>query len=424
MSSEVAEPKARLLIVEDEETNREMLATYLERSGYEVRTAADGEAGLTLARREPFDLVLLDVMMPGLSGTEVLSALREDHSPKQLPVIMVTARSAPGEQVEALRAGANDWVIKPYDLKLLLARVEARLWIDREPASSVGAREEKGPAQPGRVLDGRWRIEESIGRGGDGDVYRATHIALDRKVAVKVLRLGGDDASALERFREEGALACRVDHPNAVDVLDFGVTEDQHAYLVMGLLSGINLAMELHLKKRLEPLRCLEILRPVGAALAEAHDLAIVHRDIKPANIFLHRTKQGEVVKVLDFGIARFTDPDGGGDRPSSGLVGTLSYAAPERLRRKIVDGRADIYSLGTVLYEMLTGAPPFDTLEHDEPTVARMQLHTPAPSVLDARPDLPAALDDLIARALAKDPRHRPDARGFVAELERAVGV
>lgn len=425
--------RARLLVVEDDDAIRKLLETRLEKSGFEVHTAVDGDDALVRLSSTRYDLVLLDEMMPGTSGLEVLRRVRETFGPSELPVIMATAKSESDDVVRALALGANDFIAKPLDLKVLVARVEARLKMDRgladevtlTPEARFSPRAAGPPLAPGRVLDGRYRLESIIGEGGDGVVWRAKHVELDRAVAAKLMRVDVD-ARQLSRLRVEGISACRVNHPNAVQVNDFGVTVDGVAYLVMELLEGEDLALALHREKRFSPLRTLEILRPVASALAEAHASGVVHRDIKPGNIFLHRGRRGEVVKVLDFGIAHLLKaaPKPASSPTSPGpLVGTLSYTAPEHLEGAPVTESADVYSLGMVLYEMLTGAPPFDTLVHDDTTVAAMHLYKRPPAVSALRPDVPAALDEVLFAAVEKKPELRPSpeelARRFAAALE-----
>jgi DNA-binding response OmpR family regulator len=401
------EEPPRVLVVEDDEDNRFMVMRYLEKCGLAVTGASSGERALEFLADTPFDLVILDVMMPGMNGVEVLQRIRERRRPEQLPVIMATARTGADDIVEALAHGANDYVTKPFDLKVLNARVWARLREARPPPQPGGIFEERSLGA-GRVLAGRYELGSPIGEGGDGQVFRARHRELKKDVAVKILRLGTDDEGTLGRFREEGIHACRVNHPNAVSVIDFGVTDDNLAYLVMELLEGRDLAEEIYAQKRLSPARCLQIVRPVCAALAEAHSSDIIHRDIKPANIFLHKTKRGEVVKVLDFGIAKFVG-DAKGVRPTRGAMGTLSYAAPERLTGAEVDSRADVYSLGMVIYEMLSGAPPFDTLEHDDRDVAAMHVYTAPPPLVGIVPGLTPDLEQVVMDAIAKEPKDRP---------------
>lgn len=422
--------RARLLVVEDDEAIRQLLVMRLSKSGFDVHAAVDGHDALARLARERFDLVLLDEMMPGTSGLEVLRRIRETYDANALPVIMATARSESDDVVRALSLGANDYVTKPLDLRVLVARVEARLHVDRgleegrslDDGVRLSARASAAPLAEGRVLDGRYRLESVIGEGGDSVVWRARHVELGRPVAVKVLRVGGDERD-LARLRAEGISACRVSHPNAVQVSDIGVTLDGVAYLVMELLSGSDLALALYREQRFSPARTLDILRPVAEALAEAHAAGVVHRDVKPGNIFLHRGRHGDVVKVLDFGIAHLLRDAPGASSYTGRLVGTLSYTPPERLEGAETTASADVYSLGMVLYEMLTGAPPFDTLAHEDSAVAAMHLYKRPPSLSSLRPELPRALDEVLFAAVEKKPALRPTpeelVRRFAAALE-----
>jgi serine/threonine protein kinase len=162
---------------------------------------------------------------------------------------------------------------------------------------------------PGTVLDEKYQIETKIGAGGFGTVYRATHLTLNRPVAIKIFRPAAGNATveSIERFRLEGISTCRVNHPNAISVLDFNITSTGIAYLVMELLEGRTLSSELKEMGRLLPARCAKILLPVCDALNKAHSAGIVHRDIKPDNIFLHQTREGEVVKGGRFRYSKTT---------------------------------------------------------------------------------------------------------------------
>ncbi len=277
---------------------------------------------------------------------------------------------------------------------------------------------------PGTVLDEKYRLEEKIGSGGFGAVYRGTHISLNRPIAVKVFRpmAGNDRPEALERFRLEGVSASRINHPNAVAVLDSGITSAGIAYLVMELLEGHTLTEELRAKGRLSLRRALEILAPVCEALAEAHAVGIIHRDIKPDNIFLHCAKDGEVVKVVDFGLAKIL-----GTGPSVGLeamtiagavIGTPTYMAPERLANQPYDGRADIYSLGVILYRMLTGRLPFEPQEGDAYAVMVMHLTEEPPPPRQINPNIPEVVESIIKLTLKKQPGERPTAKEMSAMI------
>lgn len=273
-------------------------------------------------------------------------------------------------------------------------------------------------ALPGTVLDGKYRLDRKIGSGGFGTVFQATHLLLNSSIAVKVFRPNAESNSTedVERFRREGISACRVNHPNAISILDSGISNDGIAYLVMELLEGYTLSKELERGGVLSIKRCAEILVPVCSALAEAHKAGIIHRDIKPDNIFLHHSKMGEVVKVLDFGIAKFSEDGIGKDwqnlTGTGQIIGTPSYMAPERFNDEPYDGRTDIYSLGIILYKMLTDKFPYKL---ESPSLAHLILchmtATPIPP-RTLRGDIPVEVEKVVLKTLAKDPQARPTAK------------
>jgi ligand-binding sensor domain-containing protein len=268
-------------------------------------------------------------------------------------------------------------------------------------------------ALPGTVLDGKYQLEEKIGTGGYGAVYRARHLTLNRPIAVKIFRpaAGNDSMEGLERFRLEGVSACRVNHPNAITILDSGIS-DSIAYLVMELLEGHSLAKELETSGRLTPVRAAAILLPVCNVLAEAHRLGIVHRDIKPDNIFLHQTKEGEVVKVVDFGIAKLMGETTGDIQKltvTGGIIGTVTYMAPERLSRRPYDGSSDVYSLGVMMYQMLCGHVPFDPDFDGLAAVVLMHLKDDPEPLSNFVKNIPEDLESIVMQAMAKNPQERP---------------
>jgi CheY-like chemotaxis protein len=418
-----------LLVVDDNAENRDVLARHLKTRGFQVLEAEDGQAALDTIEIEHVDLVLLDIMMPGLSGIDVLRVLRQQPSTADLPVIMATAKSQSEDVVEALELGANDYVTKPLDFPVVLARVGAHLR-SRRPARSPQAVQTEtalsGEIQPGLVLADRYRIESRIGSGNFGSVYRALHLDLDRPVALKVLQSNlGTGSESLERFRREGIAACRIKHPNAVAVLDFGVTPGGVAYLVMELLEGHSLDDELNEEGALGPGRCAQILVPVCEALAEAHRSEIVHRDIKPANIFLHRAGQAEVPKVLDFGIAKIVGQATVAQKLTvdGWIVGTPAYMAPERFRNRPCGGKSDVYALGVTLYQALCGRLPFLSSDDDPMAVAEMHIRKAPPSLRRFSPELSVAVESLVMRTLKKRPENRPSAAELAVELARVSG-
>jgi hypothetical protein len=282
-------------------------------------------------------------------------------------------------------------------------------------------------ALPGTVLDDKYRVEEKIGSGSFGTVYRGEHILLHHPVAIKVFRptVGNGALESLDRFRLEGISACRIQHPNAVTVLDFDVSAGSLAYLVMELLQGHSLADELRAETTLAPRRCARISAAVCDVLAEAHAAGIVHRDIKPSNVFLHRSRDDELVKVIDFGIAKLTDTREAGLRQATTgagiFVGTPAYMAPERLGNDPYDGRADVYSLGVMMFQMLSGQFPHQTSRGGRYwSAAMMNALEREPAIDDDEGSVPADLEAIVIRALVKDPAQRPAAAELASELRR----
>ena len=274
-------------------------------------------------------------------------------------------------------------------------------------------------ALPGHVLDEKYRIGAKIGSGGFGTVYRGEHILLHHPVAIKVFRpaVGREGVDSLERFRLEGISACRVNHPNAVSVLDFDVSSGSLAYLVMELLEGHSLAQELKRVGQLPQVRAAEIACCVTDALTQAHAAGIVHRDIKPSNVFLHATNEGDhVVKVIDFGIAKLTDESevpGAQTTTMSGVfLGTPAYMAPERVFNQPYDGRADVYAVGVMIYEMVTGKLPFDTTSRGgHVSLMRMHALEKARPLSSVFPEVYPKLEIAVTSAMRREPEERPTA-------------
>ena len=274
----------------------------------------------------------------------------------------------------------------------------------------------------GRVLDQRYRIDAKLGAGGMGVVYRATHVIIDKPLAVKVLR--SEHAShpeVLQRFVLEAQLASQIKHPNVVDISDYGQIEGVSAYYVMEHLSGRTLAQAIQSAGRIAPERALEIAIQAARGLGAAHDRGIVHRDLKPDNIFLCGEEGRETVKLLDFGIARVVHKKS--RLTAQGvLVGTPAYMSPEQAQSSSVDHRSDLYSLGVILFEMLTGQVPFGDKGPME-TVNQHMFRAP-PSLREVAPDLPPlpALERVLRGLLAKDRGERPQSAGEVIRLLEAA--
>jgi beta-lactam-binding protein with PASTA domain len=266
----------------------------------------------------------------------------------------------------------------------------------------------------GLVLEGRYRLEERLARGGMSTVYGATDLRLHKTVAVKVMAEHlAHDPTFVDRFTREARAAAMLSHPNVVGVSDQG-SDQGLVFLVMELVRGRTLRDLLTARGRLTVAEAFAVLEPVLSGLTAAHRAGIVHRDIKPENVLIGLDG---VVKVADFGLARAVVGTGQTSQTGGVLIGTVAYLSPEQLERGRADARSDIYAAGIVLYEMLTGHPPYGG---DTPlAVAYQHVHhdVPAPSV--EVPGLPWAVDELVARTTRRDPAGRPlDAGAFLAEL------
>lgn len=440
----------RIVIVDDSPLNRMLLTGILEQAGYEVREAAGGAEALDLVRADTPELILLDIQMPDMSGYDTCRQLKASPRLAAIPVIFISALDDVFDKVAAFDAGGSDYVTKPFEPAEVLARVRSQLKLFRlqnelrEKNLDLQRRNEQlvlaqqrtervflafADALPGTVLAETYRLETKIGEGGFGAVFRGVHLRLRRPVAVKVLRptAGRDSLEELERFRREGIAACRVAHPNAVEVLDFGISSRNMAYLVMELLEGKTLGALLTERRIIDIDRAAAIIGPVCEALGAAHNAGIVHRDIKPDNVFLHRSGDREVVKVVDFGIARLMDDGGSRDvalTQRGHLIGTPLYMAPERLLGEPYDSRSDVYSVGVLLYQMLCGDLPFAMTKADMPEMMRMHLTSAPRPLREVNASIPEPVADLVMRALARDPRHRPTVRELGALRQGSAGV
>ncbi|HKS23934.1 MAG TPA: response regulator [Thermoanaerobaculia bacterium] len=430
-----------ILVVDDSELNRQIAVERLAERGFVVAEAADGAAALREVEARRYDLVLLDIMMPGLDGISVLRRIRELYALAELPVIMATARGDRADVVEALQSGANDYVVKPLDFAVVGARIETQLAIKaasdtmRAELSAANARAQLRRQEMldrgidilhicpncGRCYDqrtarcgsdgwaldaprllpfrirGRYRFVRTLSSGGMSALYEAHDEKLDRAVAVKLIKPEHfDDPTMRVRFEQEARAVARIDHPGVVSIYDSGDIDDGTLFFVMELLRGMNLGQVIRRYGPGAPRQVAALARQLGAAIGAAHRAGFIHRDIKPENIYLMDADDGFRVKLLDFGITKPIGFDPHVTQTGT-FIGTPAYMAPEQLRGEEVDVRADVYALAAVLYEALTGRRVVDGVEADE----------------------------LFAAALAKNPADRPtDAEAWASRIDAALST
>lgn len=451
---------ASLLLVDDTPEQSEELLITLTEAGFKVMTASSGPQAKQKLMQGGVDLVLLDLKAADMDSYELCRQIKAPPQMRSVPVIFLSGRLPDGPpspaagrddvdaRVRAFRSGAAEYLQRDIDFAELLVRLEHHIRLgrklrelERERAELLrenrDLKKERQSAPPpiltnladlpsGYVLDQKYRLDTRIGSGGFGVVYRATHLSLQRSVAVKLFRpmANGSTDDALRRFKHEGTSASRLSHPNAVTMLDSGVAPGGIPYLAMELLVGRTLAEELKERNRLGFARCLQIILPVCDVLIEAHAAGIVHRDIKPENVFLHRTRSGEVIKVLDFGIAKLVGEGEGipAVTGAGGFIGTPTYMAPERLRQGSYDGRSDVYSVGVVLYQMLAGRPPFWSEKDSYLEIVLGHLSEPPRSLSEVNPSVAAPVTQIVMRTLEKDPALRPTAKELLKELMRLM--
>src|SRR5580704_13626392 len=303
---------------------------------------------------------------------------------------------------------------------------------DREPSQRPSQRPGGPESLVGHIISGRYFIERVIGEGGMGAVYQAEHTHMHKRLAVKVLH---PEMSRLPevvaRFEREAMAAAHIEHPNVAAATDFGKLDDGSFFLVLEFVEGKSLRDALA-GGRLELGRAIHITRQIASALARAHALGIVHRDLKPENVMLVAREGDEnVVKVLDFGIAKVPVGELGGDKRVPGqaltqlgmVYGTPEYMAPEQALGQPVDARADLYALGVMLFEMLTAVRPF---EHESKvTLLGMHVTAPIPKMRDRVPDanIPEEVDAIVTRLLAKEATARfADAKDLIDVIDVAV--
>ncbi len=396
-------------------------------TGHVPPTAASRTTRITAGSGDP--LHMMDVPGPIAPVIEAALALERDA---RLASAAAMRKALHGQKAKAttaeLRSSAavERRVSQPAhgQMRRLCAHCGRQLPATAEFCPYDGNRLPPPELLAGTLIDGKYQVEALIGKGGMGSVYKALHVHLNRQVALKTLRVNVlADAAVLERFRREALTIARLNHPNIVAIYDFGITPDG-AHLVMEHLEGCTLRHEIETSRPLSIPKALAIMQGICAAVSFAHSQSVIHRDLKPDNVFLEKTSGAPRVKVLDFGIAKLLSSarlDGKPLTRSGVSLGTPTYMSPQQALGVPVDERSDIYSLGCVLYEMLTGRPPFQA-----PTAGELlQCHVYAVPDPPGRyvHGLPAELDSVVLKALSKHPDERYQTAGELAAALAGLG-
>jgi eukaryotic-like serine/threonine-protein kinase len=450
----VAEEAGRILLVDDDATNLDVLRETLAGPQYRLFVARSGEDALKVARRAGPLIILLDVLMPGIDGYETCRRLKDDPETRDAAVIFLSALNDPKDKVRGFEAGAVDFITKPVQADEVIARVNTHLRIQRllrrqlqavPPAASHGRLDDDptgapvGPARApgtpvfrtGDIVAFRFRIVRYLAKGGMGELYEAEDLELRERIALKTIlsHIAADERSIV-LFKREVHLARQVTHPNVCRIYDvfrhrYAAAADGTAgevvLLAMELLHGETLADKLRRDGRFATAEILPVVRQMADGLTAAHRVGVVHRDFKSHNVMLVKpTRADEEMRavVTDFGLAWRSAQDESTSLSMSlstegEISGTPAYMAPEQVEGGPVTPATDVYALGVVLYEMVTGALPF--VGETPLKMAVKRLHEPPPSPRVHVPAVDPLWEATILRCLARRPEERFASAGEV---------
>ncbi|MCM8526708.1 MAG: protein kinase [Lentisphaeraceae bacterium] len=392
---------AKVLVVEDETQLRNLLASVLSAEGYNLDIAESADKALPMVNAHEYNLILSDVMMPGLSGMEFLEEVKKIRPTTEF--IIMTGYPKVDAAVQAIKIGAFDYISKPFELNEIRERVAAGIEHGRMKASA-SMQSTVVNDKSTRYLAG-YSIIRTLGEGSMGIVFLAERKVNQKpkKFAMKIIKNTSPSGKneAVERFFKEAKTAGQLNHPNIIRVLEHGYAREENIpYLVMEYFNGMTLKKALQDKKQISFEQRLRIIQQIALAIDVAHKADIIHRDIKPDNIMVDKNFQA---KLADFGIAQLPDSE---QTNVMKIIGTPYYLAPEGYNSPKVGSQADIYSLGTVAYEILVGSRPFDA-ETISALGFKVQTENPVePCKVDK--NFPVNLQAVLEKMMKKETRHR----------------
>lgn len=429
---------AKILLVEDDLDLALIVTDSLSAEEHVIEHAATGPAARDRLLADTYEVVILDWDLPGITGYEILREFRGRGG--TTPIIMLTGRNSFEEKEQGLDAGADDYLTKPFGMRELRARVRALLRRAAvvPPVGVSPPQQEVAAVAPssapmtapatvylgaGALLDGKYLLEEPIGQGGSAVVWRATHIVLNRPVVVKML--AGhlvDNSVAVDRFMQECHAMARLNNPNIIAIFEVGVV-NKAPFLVMEYASGMTIRKMIETHGAAPVRVALEIISQVCRGLQAAHKAGIIHRDLKPENIIIQDMKESHFVKIADFGISHLIGAERLTDEGT--VVGTLEYISPEQIEEAELDCRSDLYAVGIILFEMLTGRLPFESKTPHALLIKKVQQR--ADPIWSRRGDIlpDSAVDKILQKCLEKNPDLRyQTADELRLEIERVLAT
>jgi serine/threonine protein kinase/ActR/RegA family two-component response regulator len=399
----------RVLAADDDSGILGVLDRSLRTWGYEAITASNGiDAWKVLKRDDCPRIVVLDWDMPGIAGLEVCRLLRSAPHGEEVYVLMLTGRQEKADLIEALEAGADDFLHKPFHPRELQLRLAKGVSFQTSRAALYGPSKTGSMPPSCTTLGGKYRLEKQIAEGGMAKVWLGVHLSLGINVAIKFMKSNLVESADYASFEREARAAAQLRTEHIVRIYDHGIAVDGAPYLVMEYLAGESLADRIDRRGPLPPLEVASIVEQIGKALTEAHGRGIIHRDIKPENILLVDDPERPygLAKLVDFGLARSR---ANAQRTDDGglISGTPSYMTPEHLRAQVPPNPLlDMWGLAATAFTALTATLPFDGDSLSE--IMKKVCVAPLPLLTEVNPAFTTALDEWFAKACARAPRNR----------------